>query len=106
LAERSRNRKELKMTVENFSRGADAETWLASLQAAAIASAKVNDMKGSWDHPQLKVRDRWCEVEASVERISMLKPAGTADGVEARVDPIPSVDQHGEDILKELGILR
>lgn len=105
-AKRSKNRKELKSIIENVFQGADAETWLERLQTAGIANAKVNDMGGLWDHPQLKARNRWNEVETSIGSIPALKPAGTADGVEARMDPIPDVGQHGEAILKEFGIVR
>jgi itaconate CoA-transferase len=105
-AKRSNNRKKLKAIIEDVFQGADAETWLDRLQTAGIANAKVNDMASLWDHPQLKARNRWSEVETSVGSIPALKPAGAADGVEARMDPIPGVDQHGEAILKEFGIVR
>lgn len=105
-AKRSKNRKELKAIIEKAFQEASAETWLERLQNAGIANAKVNDMEGLWNHPQLKARDRWSEVETSVGRIPALKPAGVADGVEARMDPIPDVDQHGEAILEEFGIVR
>lgn len=105
-AERSKNRKALKAIIEKVFQGADAETWLDRLQAAGIANAKVNDMEGLWKHPQLQSRDRWAEVETSRGKIPALKPAGAAQGLSVRMDPIPDVDQHGEDILKEFGIKR
>lgn len=105
-AKRSDNRKELKAIIEEVFRQESAETWLERLQAAGIANAKVNDMEGLWNHPQLKARNRWSEVETSVGSIPALKPAGAADGLEARMDPIPDVDEHGEAILKEFGIVR
>lgn len=105
-AQRSNNRKELKAIIEEVFQEAGAETWLERLQAAGIANAKVNDMEGLWNHLQLKARNRWSEVETSVGSIPALKPAGAADGMEARMDPIPDVDQHGEAILKEFGIVR
>lgn len=105
-SKRSNNRKELRAIIEDVFQGANAEVWLERLQAAGIANAKVNDMEGLWSHPQLKARNRWSEVETSVGRIPALKPAGAADGMEARMDPIPDVDQHGEAILKEFGIVR
>jgi itaconate CoA-transferase len=105
-AKRSNNRKELKAIIEEVFQGASAETWLERLQAAGIANAKVNDMEGLWNHPQLKARNRWSEVETSVGGIPALRPAGAADGMEARMDPIPNVGQHGEAILEEFGIVR
>jgi itaconate CoA-transferase len=105
-ANRSQNREELKGVIEEVFQKADAETWLERLQTAGIANAKVNDMEGLWNHPQLKARDRWSEVETSVGSIPALKPAGVADGMEARMDPVPDVGQHGDAILKEFGIVR
>jgi itaconate CoA-transferase len=105
-AKRSDNRKELKAIIEEVFQRASAETWLERLQNAGIANAKVNDMEGLWNHPQLKARNRWSEVETSVGSIPALKPAGAADGLKARMEPIPEVDQHGEAILKEFGIVR
>ena len=105
-AKRSKNREELKVIIEDVFQGASAEAWLERLQAAGIANAKVNDMDGLWNHPQLKARNRWSEVETSAGSIPALKPAGVADGTVVRMDPIPDVDEHGEAILEEFGIVR
>lgn len=105
-SKRSENRRELKGMIEEVFKGADAETWLDRLQAAGIANAKVNDMQDLWNHPQLKARDRWSEVDTSNGTISALKPAGAAEGLAVRMDPIPGVGQHGEAILKEFGVER
>ncbi|KAM0716858.1 hypothetical protein Q7P37_006710 [Cladosporium fusiforme] len=105
-AKRSTNRKELKAIIEAVFQQSDAETWLERLQAAGIANAKVNDMEGLWNHPQLKARQRWSEVETSRGKIPALKPAGAAEGLAVRMDHIPDVDEHGADILREFGIER
>lgn len=105
-AKRSKNRKELKAIIEDVFLTANLETWLKRLQEAGIANAKVNDMEGLWNHPQLRARDKWSKVKTSAGTIPALKPAGAADGSEVRMDPIPDVDQHGEDILREFGIVR
>lgn len=103
-AKRSTNRKELKAIIEDVFQSADAETWLERLHAAGIANAKVNDMEGLWNHPQLKFRERWSEVDTSRGKIPALKPAGAAEGLAVRMDPIPDVGEQGEAILKEFGI--
>lgn len=105
-SKRSTNRKELKEIIEGVFKAADADTWLERLQTAGIANAKVNDMEGLWKHPQLKARDRWSEVETSNGKIPALKPAGAAEGLGVRMDPIPAVDEQGDAILKEFGIER
>lgn len=105
-AERSRNRKALKGIIEERFKDFSADDVLERLQKAGIANAKLNDMHDLWDHPQLKARDRWTEVETPNGMIPALKPAGAGEGWEARMDPIPSVGEHSEAILKEFGIER
>ena len=63
-------------------------------------------MAGLWAHPQLQARDRWTEVDSPGGVIPALKPPGAAEGMDVRMDPIPSVGQHSEAILKEFGIER
>lgn len=103
---RSKNRKELRRIIEDVFENFSADEMLEELQKAGIANAKVNDMAGLWAHPQLKARDRWAEVDTPNGKIPALKPAGASEGLEVRMDPIPSVGQHQEAILKEFGIER
>lgn len=103
---RSKNRKELRRIIEDVFEAFSADEMLEKLQKAGIANAKVNTMADLWAHPQLKARGRWAEVETAEGRIPALKPAGAAEGFEVRMDPIPTVGQHQEAILKEFGIER
>ena len=103
---RSQNRKELKAVIEEVFSKFSADEMLDRLQKAGIANAKVNDMQGLWNHPQLKARDRWTEVNSPNGMIPALKPAGAAEGFEVRMDPIPAVGEQQEAILKEFGIER
>ncbi|GIZ41573.1 hypothetical protein CKM354_000487200 [Cercospora kikuchii] len=105
-SKRSENRKELKIIIEKVFSGFLAGEVLARLQTAGIANARVSDMPGLWNHEQLKARDRWAEVDTPNGKIPALKPAGAAEGMEIRMDPIPSVGEHSEAIFKEFGIDR
>lgn len=105
-SERSKNRKELKAIIEEVFSSSNADDVLDRLQKAGIANAKLNDMAGLWAHPQLKARDRWTEVDSPGGMIPALKPAGAAEGFKVRMDPIPFVGQHQEQICKEFGIER
>lgn len=87
---------------EVLSRLTSAET-VARLEKAGIGTAQVNDMAGLWDHPQLKARDRFVEVESAAGPIPALKPV-SGEGWQPRVDPIPALGQHTQAILAELGI--
>ncbi|EMC91949.1 hypothetical protein BAUCODRAFT_126919 [Baudoinia panamericana UAMH 10762] len=103
---RSSNRKELRAMIEEVFSVYSADKVLDKLQNAGIANAKVNDMAGLWAHPQLKARDRWTEVNTPNGLVPALKPAGTAEGVAVRMDPIPAVGEHNEAIFAEFGIER
>jgi itaconate CoA-transferase len=73
------------------------------LEAAQIANARINTMQEFWEHPQLAERERWREVDSPVGALKALLPPVTMRDVEPRMDPIPSVGQHTEPILRFLG---
>ncbi len=88
--------------VEAFAR-LDAEELVQRLDAAQIANARVNDMREVWDHPQLRARKRWSEVDTPAGPVSSPLPPGLAGG-EARMDRVPALGEHTEAILAELGL--
>lgn len=102
MATRSVNRKELKRIIEDVFKDMSTEQVTAKLDEAKIANSKLNTMKDIWNHPQLKARKRWSEVETPGGVVPALIPAGLSDSFEVRMDPIPSVGQHNESILQEL----
>jgi itaconate CoA-transferase len=85
-----------------FSKLASAEV-LRRLDEADIANARLNSMEEFWRHPQLGARGRWCAVGSPVGELQMLKPPFNLDGMEPRMDPIPTVGAHTGAILAELG---
>ena len=88
--------------VETFA-ALTAEQVVARLDEAQIANARVNEMHEVWEHAQLKARERWTTVESPVGTLPALLPPGLPEGFSARMDPIPSVGQHTDAILQELG---
>lgn len=100
---RSENREALRaIIVDVFSRLATGEV-VARLDEAPIANARVNDMHGVWTHPQLEARGRWTEVQSAAGSIRALLPPGANAAFQPRMGAIPSVGQHTESILQELG---
>ncbi len=73
------------------------------LDEARIANARINEVKDVWEHVQLKERGRWTEVDTSVGKIPALFPPGIPLGVSAQMGPVPSLGQHTDAILSELG---
>lgn len=73
------------------------------LEAAQIANARVNDMQGVWQHPQLKARDRWTEVDSPVGKLPALLPPGRNAAFNPRMDAVPGLGEHTDSILAGLG---
>jgi len=76
---------------------------VSRLERGRIAHGDLNTVQQFADHPQLAARDRWREVDSPAGTIKALLPPGLVEGVEARMDPIPSVGEHTDAILTELG---
>ncbi|MCW2271828.1 Formyl-coenzyme A transferase [compost metagenome] len=101
--QRSTHRQALRqIIVEAFDRLGTAEV-IARLDAAPIANAKVNDMQAVWRHPQLQARQRWVQVGSPNGNLPALLPPAANSAFTPRMDPIPSLGEHNETILAELG---
>ena len=102
-SQRDAHRQELtNIIVGVFSRLTAAEV-VERLEEAQIANARLNTMQEFWEHEQLKARNRWREIETPSGSIKALLPPVTMEGVEPRMDAVPSVGQHTRAILCELG---
>lgn len=76
---------------------------IARLDAAQIANARMNTVPEFLAHPQLAARDRWREVDSPAGPIrALVPPFGFADA-EPRMDRIPSIGEHTDAILAEIG---
>jgi itaconate CoA-transferase len=80
-----------------------ADQVVARLDQAQIANARMNDMHEVWEHPQLKARRRWVQVDTPAGQVPALLPPGAADAGAARMDAVPALGQHTEAILAGLG---
>ncbi|CAH0156262.1 Acetyl-CoA:oxalate CoA-transferase [Pseudomonas sp. Bi130] len=101
---RVENRNALReLIIESFST-LNFDAVIDRLDHAQIANARVNDMQGVWDHPQLQARDRWRAVETSAGPVPSLIPPGSSSAFEPRMDAVPGLGQHTEQLLRELGL--
>jgi len=80
-----------------------ADQVVARLDEAQIANARINDMREVWEHPQLKARRRWVQVDTPAGPVPALLPPGAADVDAVRMDAVPALGQHTEAILAGLG---
>jgi crotonobetainyl-CoA:carnitine CoA-transferase CaiB-like acyl-CoA transferase len=102
-ANRVANQEALRAIIEEAFRPLTAVQLVERLEAAQIANGRVNTMRELWDHPQLRDRGRWREVDSPAGALPALEPPGLQAG-EATMDAIPALGQHTEAILAELGL--
>ena len=101
-ARRVAERDALRQLIVDAFAASTAPQVLERLEAAKIANARVNTMHDVWQHPQLAARARWREVGTSAGPVPALLPPGSWD-VEPRMDPVPALGEHTDDVLVELG---
>jgi itaconate CoA-transferase len=103
---RSAARDELRQVIVEVFAGLTAAELVQRLDDAQIANASVNEMRDVWDHPQLRARKRWRDVDSPAGPIPALLPPGytqAAGESSPRMDPIPAPGEHTDAILTELG---
>jgi len=101
---RSANRGALEaMIVQAFAACSTAEVQ-QRLDNAQIANARVNDMQGLWQHPQLAARQHWHEVPSPVGPIRAPLPPGRHSGFDYRMDGIPALGADTDRVLQSLGL--
>ena len=102
-SERVENVNALRQEIEDILGQLPSEEVLERLDGAKIANARMRNIKGFLDHPQLEARDRWRGMESPVGPLRILIPPTTMDGTEPVIDPVPSIGEHTARILAELG---
>jgi len=96
-------RAELRAIIVAEFAGLSSEQVIARLDDAQIANAHMNDMHDIWNHPQLKARERWVEIDTPAGAMPALLPPGVPDSYTPRMDAVPALGQHTDAILAELG---
>ena len=102
-SERVENVDALRQAIEGILAQLSSEEAIERLDEAKIANARMRNVQGFLDHPQLEARDRWREVESPVGPLRALIPPANFEGTEPVMAPIPSVGEHTASILAELG---
>ena len=102
-AERVRNRPALHaILAEAFARMPAADI-LVRLESAAVAYGRRNTVREFLDHPQLAGRDRWRTIDSPSGPLRALPPPVAMEGVEPVMGRVPSLGEHSDAILAELG---
>jgi len=103
-ARRVANRDALRAIIHQVFATLSAEQVTARLDDAQIANARVNDMAGLWNHPQLAARSRWRDVGSPAGPLPALLPPGSWNDGDPALGPVPALGQHTDAILAELGV--
>ena len=103
-ASRVKHHDELEPIIVGAFADKTAQQVVGRLEAAQIANARMNTVKEFLEHPQLAARRKWQAVDSPAGPLRALVPPFGFDDVEPRMDPIPSVGEHTDRILTELGI--
>jgi len=101
---RVQHRDDLDAAITESFRVLTADQVIERLEGAQIANARMNTVEGLMAHPQLEARGRWRDVDSPAGIVRMLKPPFNFDGLDVPMGPIPSVGEHTDAILRELGI--
>jgi itaconate CoA-transferase len=88
--------------TESFS-SLSADQAEARLDAAGIATARINTPAALWSHPQLQARECWTTVSTPAGPVPALRPPAQSNRYAARMDPVPALGQHTDALLGELG---
>jgi itaconate CoA-transferase len=100
---RAAKRSEINALIGKVFATLTAEQLIERLDASGIANARMNTPDEVWEHPQLKARDRWRQMDSPVGPLETLLPPVTMPDFEARIDAVPALGEHTEHILSELG---
>jgi itaconate CoA-transferase len=100
---RVRHRADLHALIASVFAALSAAQVLDRLEGADIACARRNSVQGFIDHPQLAERQCWRTVDSPIGAVRALRPPVRMDAVEPIMGPVPSLGQHSQAILEELG---
>ena len=97
-------RAEVDHLIGSLTSGFLAQELTDRLDRSGVPAARLNDVAGLVEHPQLAARDRWRQVATPGGAVQGLLPPMTFADVELPMGAVPALGQHTEAILAELGI--
>lgn len=97
------NRDELETLIELALSRFDRAEVTRRLEAGDVPYGDLNEVNQFVRHPQLSGRDRWREVDSPAGPLQAMLPPMNLEGFESRMDAIPSVGEHTDEILSSIG---
>jgi itaconate CoA-transferase len=103
MAQRRANRESLTAVIEDFFSDKYSEEIVALLDKAGIANGRLNEPIDVWNHVQFEARDKWRTVQTEGGPVRALLPPFVFTDQEAAIGDVPSVGQHTDKVLAEIG---
>ena len=103
---RVQNRPALHAAIESAFATLTTAGVIQRLESAGVAWARMNSIGEFLDHPQIAGRDCWREIGSPAGPLRAMIPPVRMDGVEPAMGDVPSLGQHADAILEELGVAR
>jgi crotonobetainyl-CoA:carnitine CoA-transferase CaiB-like acyl-CoA transferase len=103
MAARRESRAALTAMIEDRFSGMTSVEAAALLDRAGIANGRLNQPIDAWNHEQFAARDRWREIDTEAGPVRGLLPPFTFADHEAATGAVPSVGQHTDAVLAEIG---
>jgi itaconate CoA-transferase len=100
---RRTNRDELTALIEDFFGTMTSADVATLLERHGIANGRLNDPLDTWNHEQFAARDKWRDVMTENGPVRAMLPPFEFTDFEAVMGDVPSVGQHTDEVLAELG---
>jgi len=101
--DRHAHRSELAEVIETAFASLSVSDVVKRLDEAGIANGRVNEISDVINHTNLSERDRWRTIESAGGTVRTLRPPAIMHGHDEPMKAIPSVGEHTNVILGELG---
>jgi crotonobetainyl-CoA:carnitine CoA-transferase CaiB-like acyl-CoA transferase len=96
------HRQELASQIEERFMAMSAKEVIERLDAADIANARLRTVQDFFEHPQLKARNRWRDIETASGTIKALLPPATLAGQEPVMGRVPRLGEHNGKVRAEV----
>ncbi|MCR6482401.1 CoA transferase [Amycolatopsis sp. OK19-0408] len=97
------HRPALEQEIDGIFAGLTGDELQVRLRRGRIAHARRRDLPDVLAHPQLTARDRFTSVPTPGGPIRATLPPITLPGRAARMDPVPALGEHTDEVLTEFG---
>jgi crotonobetainyl-CoA:carnitine CoA-transferase CaiB-like acyl-CoA transferase len=100
---RRENRDDLTALIEDFFTTMTSAEVATLLERHGIANGRLNDPLATWNHEQFAARDKWRDIMTENGPVRAMLPPFQFTDFEAVMADVPSVGQHTDQVLTELG---